>query len=67
MDIASEINPFVDASSFIFSMCQTGAIIRAPEIPSAIFFTELFNRTKCSLLSVLILHETRNTTQARMA
>ncbi|HLO32882.1 MAG TPA: type II CAAX endopeptidase family protein [Anaerolineales bacterium] len=39
-----------------------GFMIRLQEIPSAIIFTWLFNRTKGSLLPVLFLHAARNAT-----
>jgi membrane protease YdiL (CAAX protease family) len=39
-----------------------GAVIRIFDIPTAIIFTWLFNRTKGSLLPVLFLHSSRNTT-----
>lgn len=39
-----------------------GFLIRLQEVPSAIIFTWLFNRSKGSLLPVILLHVARNTT-----
>jgi membrane protease YdiL (CAAX protease family) len=44
-----------------------GAIIRIFDIPLAIVFTGLFNRTRQSLLSVLILHASINATSLFLA
>ncbi len=44
-----------------------GAVIRVFDIPTAIVFTWLFNRTRQSLLPVLFLHSARNTTSLFMS
>jgi membrane protease YdiL (CAAX protease family) len=46
----------------VFPGGQWGAVIRIFDIPTAILFTWLFNRTGGSLLPVLFLHSARNTT-----
>ncbi len=48
-------------------MGPQGAIIRIFDIPRAIVFTWLFNRTRQSLLPVLILHAAINTTSLFLA
>jgi membrane protease YdiL (CAAX protease family) len=51
----------------LFPMGLQGTLIRVFEIPLAIVFTWLFNRTQQSLLPVLILHATINTTHLFLA
>lgn len=51
----------------LFPMGLQGAIIRIFSIPLAILFTWLFNHTRQSLLPVLILHASINTTSLFLA
>jgi membrane protease YdiL (CAAX protease family) len=51
----------------LFPLGLQGAIIRIFSIPLAIIFTWLFNRTRQSLLPVMILHATINTTSLFLA
>jgi uncharacterized protein len=46
----------------MYPMGAAGAVIRIFSIPSGVVFAWLFNRTRQSLLPVLILHAARNTT-----
>jgi membrane protease YdiL (CAAX protease family) len=45
-----------------YPMGAKGAVIRVVSIPSGVVFAWLFNRTRQSLLPVLVLHAARNTT-----